>query len=797
MGFYWNFYFRELFLWHKLLAALFVFAFAPFQPASAQTYSYSEIVVEGNLRIDTASIIRFADLPRSGTISAATLNSAYNGLADAELFEDISISDEGAVLLITVVEYPIINKIVIEGNRRIKSERLMEVVKSQPRQVYKPSLAEADAFAIGEVYRIAGRFAATVDPKIIRRPDNRVDMVFEVIEGRVVEVERISFVGNKAYSDSRLRKVLRSKQANFLRTFVQSDTFVAERLELDKSLLRDFYLARGYVDFEVTSVSTEVTLERDAFFVVFHIEEGHQFTFGEITTDSDVPEVDVDFFMAESRIKPGRVYTPTLVSDTVERMEFLASSNNLQFVRVRPDVTRNSHDRTLDVVFNVERGQRIFIERIDIQGNATTLDRVIRRQFRVAEGDPLNPREIAEAAERIRALGFFASAEVTSEEGSSPSQAVIAVNVTERPTGSLSFGVAYAEDEGVSGNIQLTERNLLGRGQYLSFGLDTGSKTKSYSLTFGEPQLLDRDLSLTVSTSYRTTESYGQNFDTSVFQFSPQVRFPISETSRLGVKIAFNRHRFSGTQWNKSGVSQIIRRDLFLNENQQRTGDNLTFGYDLSYDSRRTGFDPTRGYQARIGQEVILGRQNYTALRSTVLARAHTSLFNEDLLLSATFEGGAVFARSGDTHLEDRFRTHRGIMRGFRYNGMGPRDPVTEDALGGNYFAVARLESQFPLGFAEDVGISGGAFFDFGSLWGLDDVKNCVVGTAESPQPDIDPTKCNVGVVDDSMKLRATAGVSLFWTTLLGPLRFNFSRPVKKEVYDETLSFDLTISSDF
>ncbi len=778
-----NFHDKWLIFQLELLVMLFLLLSMSFQSAEAQSFDYSKIEVEGNFRIDKVDIIRIAGLPKSGVISTERLNSAYTSLANSELFEDILISDEGAVLLISVVEYPIINKIVIEGNRRVKDERLIEVVSSQVRHVYKPSQAEADAFAIGEVYRIAGRLAASVDPKIIRRSDNRVDLVFEVVEGKVVEVERISFVGNKAYSDNRLRRLLRSKQANFLRAFVQSDTFVAERLELDKSLLQDFYYSRGYVDFEVTSVSSQLTQERDAFFVAFHIEEGHQFTFGEITATSELPEVDVNLFVAESRIRSGSVYTPTLVTNTVQRMEHLALSNGLQFVRVVPQVTRNSHNRSLDIAFNIEKGPRIFIERIDIQGNPTTLDRVIRRQFRVAEGDPLNPREIAEAAERIRALNYFSKVEVTSQEGSSPTQAVVMVDLDEQPTGSLSFGVAYAEDEGVSGNVQLSERNLLGRGQFLSVSLDTGSKSKGYALTFSEPQLLDRDLSLTVATSYQTTNKYGENFDTSIFRFSPSLRFPISETSRLGVRFEANKYKFSGVKYDDKDISQIIRADLFPG-GTTRTGDNLTLGYDLSYDSRRTGFNPRRGYQARIGQDLIWGKRNYIAMRSTVLARVHTALFNEDLLLSATFEGGALLARKGNTRFEDRFRMNSRLMRGFRYNGTGPRDLKTKDALGGNYFAVARLESEFPLGFAQDVGISGGAFFDFGSIWGLDETNCSIISKKDSCE------------VDDSMNMRAAAGVSLFWKTPFGPLRFNFSRPLKKEVYDETLNFDLTLSSD-
>ncbi len=388
--------------------------------AFAQNYSFSSVTVEGNDRVDAASILRFAQIQRGQALSAGALNDAYQRIVNSGLFEQVEIVPQGNTLLIRVKEYPTINIINFEGNRKLKDEILAKLTTSQARRVYSPAKAEADAAAIVDAYRKAGRIAATVDPKIIRRSDNRVDLVFEVTEGKTVEVERLAFVGNRAYSDRRLRQVLETKQAGLLRTLIQSDTFIAERLDLDKQLLKDFYLSRGYVDFQVLDTSSEVSRERDAFFLTFTVQEGQSFRFGNISAVSEVEGLDVAEFEALLKIRSGVTYSPAIVENNISRLEALALRKGLTFVAVEPRITRNERDGTLDVQFALIRGQKIFVERIDIEGNTTTLDQVVRRQFRTVEGDPFNPREVREFAERIRALGFFADAKIDAQQGVFP-----------------------------------------------------------------------------------------------------------------------------------------------------------------------------------------------------------------------------------------------------------------------------------------------------------------------------------------------------------------------------------------
>lgn len=483
-------------------------------PALAQGFSFSNVQVEGNDRVDTATILNFAGIRRGEEVSAGGLNDAYQRIVNSGLFETVELVPQGSTLVIRVTEYPIVNIINFEGNKRLKDENLAEIVQSQSRRIYSPSQAEADAAAIAEAYRVSGRIAATVDPKIIRRSENRVDLVFEITEGKVVEIERLSFSGNRAFSDRRLRQVLETKQAGFLRTLVQRDTFVAERLDLDKQLLTDFYQSRGYVDFQILDATAEVSRERDATFVTFTLREGLPFRIGKVTTVSEVEGVDAAEFEAVQKNSSGRIYSPSIVDNNIARMENLALRKGLNFIRVEPRITRDERNQIIDIEFAIVRGQRIFVERIDIEGNATTLDQVIRRQFRSVEGDPFNPREIRQSAERIRALGFFSDAQVDAQPGSGPDQVVVNVDVEEQPTGSLSFGLSYSVSNGTGFNIGFSETNFLGRGQRLSLSLNAGTDNQNSSFGFTEPAFLGRDVSFSVGGYYRTSDNQNAFYDT-------------------------------------------------------------------------------------------------------------------------------------------------------------------------------------------------------------------------------------------------------------------------------------------
>ena len=743
------------------------------QIAASQTFS--RIIVRGNQRIEAATIRNFTGITPGQPATPGQINAAYQRLLATGLFEEVTVTPSGNSLIVEVREYPTINRINFERNKRIKDDRLAEIITSQPRRTYSPAQAEADVALIVEAYRQAGRFSVEVTPKIIRRADNRVDLVFEIFEGKVVEIQRLSFVGNRAFSDRRLRRVLATKQVGLLRGFVKSDTFIADRIEFDKQVLRDFYLSRGFIDFQVLSAASEVARERNGFFVTFKLREGQSYDFGQITTTSSLSDVDPDEFQAIVKIRPGITYSPNLLEATITRMELLATRKGLNFIRINPRVSRNDDDRTLDIEFVIERGPRIFVERIDIEGNTTTLDRVIRRQFDTVEGDPFNPRQIQRAAERIRALGFFAASEVNTREGSSPDRVIVDVNVEEQPTGSLNFGISYGIGTGVGGTVSLSESNFLGRGQYLRAQLGGGVNNVNTELTFAEPAFMGRDVRLELSAFQRTTTQAQAFYDTRVTGFSPSLAFPVSERGRMELSYRRSTDEVTNITGTPSPIIVAGARDV------------SALGISYTYDSRNSGLNPRAGVILRLGQEIAgLGASSRYA-KTTALIGGRTRVFNEAIGLSVELEGGYLKDFSGTSAITDRFFMGGDIMRGYARNGIGPRDlnVANQDALGGNMFAVARFEAQFPLGLPEEYRISGGLFYDIGSLWGLDNTDGGASGVD------------GLELVDASLQLRQVIGFSIFWETGLGPLRFNFSRVLSGPAYDIPESFSLTIDTRF
>lgn len=756
-----------------LLGSVVVFS-VPALPVLAQSYSFSNVVIEGNDRIEPATILKFAGISRGQSVSAGQLNDAYQRIVNSGLFEKVDLVPQGGTLKIVVKEYPTINVVAFEGNRRIKDEVLTGLVKSQSRRVFSPAQADEDARAIAEAYAQSGRYAARVEPRAIVRDGGRVDLVFEITEGKSTEIERLSFTGNRAFSDRRLRQVLATKQAGLLRTFIQRDSYVPDRIDFDKQLLTDFYRSRGYIDFEVLDAVTDFSRERDGFFVTFSLREGQQYKFGDVRVVSEYPGVDAADYQKLVKIRRGATYSPNAIDTNITRMEQLATGRGVDFLAIEPRIERDERTQTLNVVFALTKGQKVFVERIDIEGNATTLDQVIRRQFRSVEGDPLNPREIRAAAERIRALGFFSRADVDTRPGSADDRVIVKTEVEEQPTGSLSFGATYGVAAGFGFIVSLSEQNFLGRGQAVRLNLSLGQDDQGSSFSFSEPGLLGRDLKFGFDVSYQGTTANFAKFNTRTFYVTPSLEFPISEKGRLSL-------RYTLTNASIFGVDPALSSPVLVREQAQGTPGDSALGYTYTWDNRRGGLALRDVFTFEFSQDFsgIGGGLQY--LRTTAKGRAQTEVLNDEVTLRAELEGGMLNAFGGTTLRSTERFSLAGKMRGFEPFGVGPRELrpafTNQDALGGNIFAVARFEAEFPLGLPAEYGIRGGLFADVGSVWGLDDTDG--------------------GAIDDSLRLRSTIGVSIFWTTPIGPLRFNFSKAIIKETYDREQTFDLSISTRF
>ena len=767
------------------LAAIMAFlvALVPSEVTQAQgTAVFSRIDVTGNQRIEADTIRVFSGIEAGTPATPEDLNLAVRRLFETGLFEDVTVAPQAGRLVIAVVENPTISQIAIEGNDAIDDEELFAAIQLRPRLAFSVPAAEADAQRILDAYRQSGRFAASVTPVIIRQSENRVDLVFEVEEGRPTRVQRINFVGNEVYPDRRLRRVVETSQATWLNVLFRSSGFDADRLELDAELLRQFYLERGYLDVRVLSATSELQRDRGGFFVTFTVSEGEQYRFGNISISSQIPGLDAQRFQPLLAPVLGRgVYDIRDLDLVIQRIAYEAGQHGYAFVEVRPRVDRDVANRVVNIEFEILPTPRVFIERIDIVGNTRTLDRVVRRQFRVVEGDAFNAREIRGAEDRIRALGFFSQAAVTVNEGASPDRALVGVQVEEQPTGSLNLGGAFSSNEGLTARISITERNFLGRGQTVSGAIAANQEFANLEFGFVEPALFDRDLLAGFSIYFRERNFDEQSFQQTNYGIEPRIGFPLSENGRLIL-----RYRLS--------MDEI--RDVSLDTSriiQEEEGDMITsaIGATYTYDRRNSAVDPTGGFILTLNQEFagLGGDIRHSKTRGT--ARVYQSLFDERVILSAELEGGMLLSRD-DTRITERFTSGGDSFRGFSRNGLGPRDYCqtgdclapqqdveVDEGLGGNYYGVLRLDASFPLGLPEEYGIFGGVFADIGSVWGLDN------------------TAGSMGAVDDSMHMRSAVGVSLFVDTPFAPLRFNYAFPIDYQDSDERERFRFTVQTRF
>lgn len=750
----------------------------------------SEIVVIGNQRIEPATIASYLALGPGDPITEAALNRSVRQLFDTGLFRDAAIAPDGTRLLVQVVENPSINRINFEGNDLISDEQMLALISSRPRRPYTRARAEADAEVLIENYRRTGRYGAVVEPVIIELPDNRVDLVFEIAEGEVTEIYEINFVGNEIYSDRTLRGEIDTTESGLLGFLLSSDVYDPDRLEFDKQLLRRFYLSEGYADFAVLSAVAELAPDRQGFYITFTVEEGEQYTFGEVDVRSSAEGLDPEDFRALIPPLTGETYDASLVEDIITDMVFRAGQDGFAFVDVRPLAQRNEVDRTISIIFDLREGPRVYVERIEIEGNDRTLDRVIRRQFDIAEGDAFNAREIEQARGRIRALGYFRSVDVRTERGATDDRAQVKVEVEEQSTGSINFGIGFSSATGPTGEISIQEANFLGRGQFVRARLRVAEDNEVVDLTFQEPAFLNRDLVLGLNGFYRNEDLDSESsFELTSIGFIPSLTFPISEEGRLQVlyEISDDEVRdFSLV------TSPFIRDDA----GAQTTS---AFGFRYTHDLRNDPVEPTDGYLLTLSQTFAGAGGGAQYSRTIASAKAWTSFFDDDVIASLEVEGGLAVPFNDGLKITDRFFLGGESFRGFAFAGIGPRDqspvPGTQltrsDSLGGNMYVVGRAEVSFPLGLPDEFGIYGGVFADVGTLWDLDDTTTTDRNANGVPLPGRTIT------VDDSANIRAAVGVTLYLDSAFGPLKLNFATPVAKERGDEKEFFRLSVGTRF
>jgi len=739
-------------------------------PATGQT-RLSRIVVEGNQRIEGETVASYMTVHPGEPFGPDDINESLKKLFATGLFADVSIRVDGDVIIVHVVENPIINRIAFEGNLRIKDDVLTQELQLRPRVVFTRTKVQNDVKRILQVYRRSGRFGATVEPKVIMLEQNRVDLVFEINEGPLTKIARISFVGNERYSDRTLRGEIFTRESRWYRFFSSADTYDPDQLAFDQDTLRRFYLNKGYADFRVLSAIAELSPDKDAFFITFTIEEGERYKFGKLDVETSIPELDPGPLRKLITAGAGDWYSAEEVDNSILALTTEVGNFGYAFVDIRPRVKRNREERTIDITFDVKEGPRVFVERIDIGGNVRTLDRVIRREFRLVEGDAFNAAKLERSRSRINNLGYFSRVEVKTEEGSAPDRTVIKVDVAEKSTGEFGVGAGYSTTDGFLANIALRERNLLGKGQDIRVMLTAGQRRQEFNISYTERYFLDRNLSAGIDL-FNTSED---NTDISSYESTRtggglRLGYEINErwSQRLRYTLRQDDIRIVG---DPNEVAEVIK---------QQEGVTLTslIGQDLTYDHRDSRINPTEGYFAQLSADYagLGGDLNYVRGR---LRLGYYVPFTDNVVGSLTATGGIIEGIDQDVRITDSFFLGGDNLRGFATAGVGPRDVATGDALGGKKVAFGSLQLRFPIGLPDEFGITGSLFSDFGTLTGVDF------------DPVLNPD------VKDVPSVRVSWGTGLSWNSPVGPLSLDFAWPLRKEDFDETEVFRLRFGTSF
>lgn len=787
-------------------------------PAVPRT-TIRSITIVGSERLEPETVRSYMQLSGGDPYDRDILDEALKRLYGTELFADVQIRDDNGALTVTVRENPIINRIVFEGNKSLKVDKLREEVKLAPRQIFTRSKVRADVQRIIELARRSGRFAATVDPKAVQLEQNRIDLVFEIREGPKSKVRQINVIGNQKFSDGDIRSELATRQARWWRIFTSNDTYDPDRTAYDREKMRQFYLTEGYADFRVVSAVSELAPNRRDFIQTFVVEEGERYKFGKIDVESKLRDLKPEVLKPLVRIKEGDWYDAKRIENTVESLTETAGLFGYAFANIRPSFDRDKDGRTMGVTFVVNEAPRVYVERIDINGNTRTLDKVIRREFRLAEGDAFNSFKVKRSKDRIQSLGFFQEKlEVEQKPGSTPDKVVLEVNVEEKSTGELQVGAGFSSIESFIANLSIRERNFLGKGQELRLGFTLSSYRNEIDLGFTEPYFMGRNIAAGIDVFRRDLNSFrytsNNDRDTTYEEvttgFQLRAGFPLTEFWSLGVRYGLSKSDVSldKDSYFTNGQCDLFLAGAFLCDLVGTTGSSSrvtsSVGYSVVYDSLDNRMRPSRGQRFVFSQDAagVGGGVNY--LRSSVDYDRYFRLWDNWVLRTGA-EGGWIMGWGGeDVRINDRFFLGGPRIRGFAIRGIGPRSYRTcvntsgcssglvaegttlDDSIGGEMYYLGSVELEVPLGSAaSEMGLRTSAYVDVGSLWKYS--KSSFGSTA-----DVQET-----VLGDTAAPRVSVGVGVSWNSPFGPFRIDLAKALVKKDGDDPEVFQFNIGTQF
>lgn len=750
----------------KISLATLMFSLALSCRVEAAEIYVSQIEVDGLQRVERETVLSYLNVEQGSSVSQEYLNSSMKRLFETGLFADVNIDARGnGVLAVKVVENPVINKRVFDGNDKVDDTLLESEVQLKSGSIYNIAKVQDDVQRILEEYKRSGRYATVVEPKIIKRDQNRVDLVYEISEGPTAAISKVNFIGNHHYSDDDLQSEIMSKESRWYRLFSSSENYDPEKTNYDKELLRRFYLKRGYADFRVLSAVAELSPDKKSFVVTYVLDEGPRYKLEDVRIQSMIKDVDVAALSGQVQQEKGDWYNADLAERSVYALTEELGKKGFAFVDVTPELEKTSGNKMV-LTFNIAEGQRVFVDRINITGNTRTEDEVIRREFRIDEGDAFNAAKIRASRRNVENLNYFSKVDIQTEPNpNDDSKADINVNVEEKSTGAFNVGVGYSTVNGALFRAGIAENNFQGKGQKLSADVAVSQRTSEYDLSFTEPYFMGRRLSAGIDL-FRTEEDYQDEGSYDSESTGGRLRLGWNYTDDFAQYLRYTLK--------EDKISNVDRNaSIYIKEEEGRYS-NSSIGQTMVYDKRDSAINPKEGYYLSFGNDVagLGGDEKYLKFDG----KAYKYFTLADYYTFKLFINGGYITGYGDENvrLSNRYYLGGSTLRGFEFAGIGARDKFTKDALGGNWMIYSGAEMSFPIGL-DEVGVRGRTFVDMGILGKPDDINEDYVEYSDTP--------------------RVAAGFGFQWQSPMGQIDVDLAFPIVKEDYDETEVFRLNFGS--
>ena len=725
----------------------------------------TNIIVQGNTRLDASVVIRDSLIDLRKT-DPKDLSYAIKNLYKTGYFENVNIFKKDNVIYINVKENPLIDQISIEGNNEISDEIILAELESKSRSVYSTDIIKNDVKKIQTIYKRGGYFSTFVEPKYIRLDQNRVNLVFEVYEGKEATIKKINFINNQVFSDSTLKDVISSSEFRWYEFWGSNDRFDRDRINYDKDLLKDYYYKNGYIDFRVISTNSSLVKNKKDFIVNFNLSEGKRYKVNKVGVRSSIKKLTSEQISELLSFESGDWYSSQDIESSIENINEVTSEYGYAFVEIIPRI-KKVNQQYIDITFDIDQGSKIYIDRINIIGNIKTEDKVIRREVELVEGDPFSSLKLRQSEKNLRSSGLFENVNLKVDELTGTNKSTVDIEVTERSTGEFSVGAGFSSLDGAIGNIGIKESNAFGQAKEIALDLGRSNRRSSIDLSFTKPYFLDSDVAVGVDIfnirrNNKTYSGYKHNI--------------IGFKLRSGYEVFDDFRHISSYTLKRDKIHDIDGNTSLLIREQEGKRTNSVIGQAFQYDKLNDRLNPTDGFRIRLDLDYygLIGDSEH--FQSEIkIANFYRFTDSSGFFLGSFLEAGYI-ASIKDLNINDRFFLNGDRLRGFKNLGVGPRDTSTGDALGGEIYYLARNELNFPLGLPDDLGLSGLAFLDIGTIYNTD-------GSGS--------------LIKDETSLRATAGVGITWISPFGPVKVFLSKPFLKENYDKKEIFRFSFGTTY